>query len=283
MNRYATAIVSAASASFALCAVSHAATAQQPPIEVNPNRPTFATPATTTQFGVAELEFGVQQSFLHEGSTAFTSPTLLKLGVAEDFEIRLSTDGLVRHSGAPGDSETGLADLSLGAQWCFSHHGPFATDVALQLTHKFPTASVRRGLGSGESDTSAAVFLSRDFGVNHVDVNVIHTWLGLPPASGGGVAHQPAWALSVSHNLDRTWSFGGEFYGIGGTRINNSVVSNLWYIAYKPLSRLVLDMGVDVGLSPGAERYSVLAGLTYGIGRFRSLPTAYSYPTPSQP
>ena len=95
--------------------VAHFAGAQEPLFVVNPNRPTFATPALTTQLGVAEMEFGPQQSFLWDESTAFSTPTLVKLGLAKDFELRVSTNGLL-HLTHPGISAaTGLTDFSLGA------------------------------------------------------------------------------------------------------------------------------------------------------------------------
>ena len=253
---------------FASVLLASTALAQEPPIEVNPNRPTFATPARTTQYGVAELEFGVQQSYLHRGRTAFSSPTLLKLGVATDFEVRISTNGFL-DLGAPGAAAvTGAADFALGAQWCFARRALAGADWAVQATHKFATASSRRGLGSGAADTTLGLFASRDFGPNHVDVNALVTWLGVPAGSGGGHDGQPAGAVSVSHELSDTWSFGGELYAIGGTPHNERVVSNLWYVAYQPFGRLVLDTGVDVGLTRGAERVSLFAGLTWGIGRF---------------
>jgi len=242
---------------------------QDTPIAVNPNRPTFATPALTTQPGVAELEFGAQQSFLRHESTAFSTPTLLKLGLATDFELRLATNGLLHLTQAGAAPVTGLAEFALGAQWCLAHDGLLGSAWAIQLTHKFATASSRRGLGSGAADTTLGLFLSRDFGPNHVDINLFDTWLGLPSAEGGGLTHQPAATLSVSHKLTDPWSFGGELYGIGGTTLSGRVVSNLWYVAYQPSSRLVLDSGVDIGLSHGAQRYSIFAGLTWGIGRFR--------------
>ena len=253
----------------AALALARLAAAQEPPIEVNPNRPTFATPARTTQVGVAEVEFGVQQSYLHENATAFSSPTLLKLGVAEDFEARLSTNGLLHLTDPGSRSATGLGDLALGAQWCFARGSVGGADLAVQVTHKFATASARDGLGSGAADDTLGFFLSRDFGDDHVDVNFLHTWLGLPRSAGGGRAHQPAVTLSVSHKLGGAWSCGGEVYGIGGTALGARVVSNLWYVAYQPSTRLVLDAGTDVGLTRGAQRYSLFAGLTWGIGRFR--------------
>ena len=254
----------------AALALARLAAAQEPPIEVNPNRPTFATPARTTQAGVAELEFGVQQSYLHENATAFSSPTLLKLGLAENFEARLSTTGWLRLGDPGGRAATGFGDFALGAQWCFARGALAGADLAVQVTHKFATASARDGLGSGAADDTLGFFLSRDFGADHVDVNLIETWLGLPRAEGGGHALQPAATVSVSHKLNQAWSCGGEVYGIGGTALGARVVSNLWYVAYQPSTRLVLDAGTDIGLTRGAQRVSLFAGLTWGIGRFRA-------------
>jgi hypothetical protein len=243
--------------------------AQNPPIQVNPNRPSFASPALTTQFGVAELEWGVQQSYLHHESTAFTTPTLLKFGLERDFELRIGNNGFTRLGYPQEPSVSGLADLTVGLQWCYLHDGLLGTDQAIQVTHKFATASDRNGLGSGAADDTLVLLFSRDFAGNHFDINVLYSWLGRTPEEGGGRVQQPAGTISVSRAVSQTWSFGGELYGLGGTPLMQRVVSTLWYVGYKPSSRLVLDAGVDIGLTHGAQRYSVLAGLTYGIGYFR--------------
>jgi hypothetical protein len=243
--------------------------AQNPPIQVNPNRPSFASPALTTQFGVAELEWGVQQSYLHYESTAFTTPTLLKFGLEKDFELRIGGNGFTRLGYPQSPAVSGLADLTVGLQWCYLHGGFLGTDQAIQVTHKFATASERKGLGSGAADDTVVLLFSRDFAGNHFDINFLYSWLGRTPEEGGGRVQQPAGTISVSRAVSQTWSFGGELYGLGGTSLMPRVGSTLWYVGYKPSSRLVLDTGVDIGLSHGAQRYSVFAGLTYGIGYFR--------------
>jgi len=246
-----------------LAACSTAVSAQDAQIEVNPNRPTFASPSLTTQSGVAEVELGVQRTLLRDRSTAFSTPTLLKLGLVKDFELRLSSNGYLRITSPGARTASGLADVALGAQWCFVHGGPLGLDMAVQGTHKFATAGAR--LGSGEADNSLGLFASRDLGKTHVDLNVFETWLG----QASGSLRQPAGAISVSHGFTEAWSVGVEVYALGAYGGNARTVSNLWYVARKVSSRLVVDGGVDIGLSQGAQRYSVFAGLTYGIGRFR--------------
>ncbi len=254
------------------------ATAGVPPIEVNPNRPTFATPALTTQEGVAELEAGVQRSALRDGGDVFASPFLLKLGLVRHLELRVGGNGLLRQ--ADPAAATGFGDTTLGAQWCYWPGGPLGFEEAVQLTWKFPTASAAKGLGSGESDATLMLLLSRDAGPFHADINGLLTRVGRPAALAGGSERQGAGTLSVTRNLGERWSLTGELYSIGRTSLGPLLMSNLWAVAYKARSSLVFDGAVDVGISHGAPRYTILAGVTTGLGRFRRLPSEGPPATP---
>jgi hypothetical protein len=112
------------------------------------------------------------------------------------------------------------------------------------------------------------VVLSRDVGAFHFDINALETWLGEPPAAGG-TARQTSATVSTSRTLDDRWSLTAELYSIGPSPAGPRVVSNLWCAGYRVSPRLVLDGGVDVGLSHGAQKISAFAGLTVGLARFR--------------
>jgi hypothetical protein len=246
--------------------------AEQPPIQVNPNRPTFATPALTTQVGVAELEIGLQRSAARdEGRLSFT-PFLLKIGLLKDLELRVGGNGLLRQTQAATPTASGVGDTTLGVQWCYLRNGPLGVDEAVQLTLKLPTASAAKRLGSGEPDKTLMLLLSRDLGPFHADANLLSTWLGRPADEGRGTVFQPAATLSVSRTLDAQWSLTAEVYWIGATSENPLVVSNLWAIGYKLSPRLVLDAGLDVGISHGAQKLSLFTGLTVGMFRVRRPP-----------
>lgn len=254
---------------FALAAV---AAAEEPPIQVNPNRPTFATPALTTQVGAAELELGLQHSLARDAGSLSASPFLLKLGLLKRVELRIGGNGALLERQPDAPAVTGFGDLSVGGQWCYLPAGPLGVDQAVQVAWKVPTASASKGLGSGEPDRTLMVLLSRDVGAFHADGNLLATWLGRPAADGRGTAFQPAATLSVSRTLDDRWSATGELYWIGPTSENPRVVSNLWAIGCKLAPSLVLDAALDVGLSHGGQKISFLGGLTVGVGRFRRLP-----------
>ena len=240
--------------------------ADEPPIQVNPNRPTFATPALTTQSGVVELEVGLAHSSFQVGGL-YSSPYLLKLGLAKRLELRIGGNGLL-HATRPGEpAATGYGDTTLGAQWTFLPNGPLGIDQAVQVTWKLPTASASNALGSGDADVLVMLMLSRDVGAFHADLNLLNTWLGRKPPRSRET--QPAGSLSVSRTLSGPWSVTGEIYSIGGVSGSGAWVSNLWAAGYKVSSRLVLDSGIDVGLSQAAPKISIFAGLTIGVARFR--------------
>lgn len=250
-------------------ALSLALWAEDPSIEVNPNRPTFANPALTTQPGLAELEWGLQRSSFREDGPSFGTPTLLKFGLVKDLELRLSTPGFLRLAPAGAPSASGLGDLNLGVQWCYLHDGLFGLDQAIQLAHTFPTAPSAQGLGNGAPIDILTLLFSRDAGSYHIDVNLLESWIGLPADLGGGRATQTAGTISVTRNLSDAWSITGEVYALQATPVNDRIVSNPWALAYNVSKRLVLDAGVDVGLSQGAPRFTIFMGLTVGLGRFR--------------
>ncbi len=240
--------------------------AQEPGvITVNPNRPSFANPATTTQPGVAELEFGLQQSLPGDGSRTDTQPTLLKLGLTDHFELRLSWNGVQRDRDPDGNTVSGGTDPSLGFTWRFLDQGTFGADVALSATRTWPRASVTKGIGTGTADEQAAFLVSKDFGDLHADLNVLETWAG---QAGGGHARQPAAALAFGYKLRGPWSLGAELYAIGASAAGPRTVSTLWNVACQVSSRLVLDAGVDRGLNHDAPRWNRFVGLTWGVGHF---------------
>ena len=246
--------------------------AQEPPIQVNPNRPTFATPALTTQVGVAELEIGLERSVARDRERLSFTPLLLKIGLLKNLELRAGGNGFLHQTEPVVPGASGIGDTTLGAQWCYLRGGPLGVDEAVQLAVKVPTASAAKGLGSGQPDETLIWLLSRDLGPFHADANLLATWLGRPAIDGGGSAFQPAATLSVSRTLDAQWSLTGEVYWIGATSENPLVVSNLWAVAFKASPRLVLDAGLDVGLSHGAQKLSLFTGLTVGLFRVRRPP-----------
>lgn len=80
---------------------------------ISPDRPDFTNGPEVMAAGRFQLE--TSGAWQRDGSTRLRStPTLLRLGVGHDLELRLETDGALRQR-TPGAS--GRGDLALGAKW----------------------------------------------------------------------------------------------------------------------------------------------------------------------
>ncbi|HTL97781.1 MAG TPA: hypothetical protein VL181_03150 [Holophagaceae bacterium] len=233
-------------------------------ITVNPNRPTFATPARTTEAGVLELEAGLQRSLYKDGGRSDFEPFLLKLGQGSRFEWRLSWNGFLTETAPDGSRVQGFGDPSFGFQWHPLDQDKLGFDGAFGFSHKFATANAAQGLGSGRADDTLTLLASKDLGPIHVDVNYLHGWIGEP---AGGRAGQDSGTVSASWLLSGPWGMGAEVYTIGSLPGVARDTALLTYASYQVSSRVVFDAGFDHGLSDGAPRWNLFCGVTCGLGR----------------
>lgn len=78
--------------------------------EIVADRPGLADGSATVGFGIAQLETGV--TFEEDGQSLVTLPTLVRLGISDDFELRLESDVLGFTSG-----ESDWAPAAIGFKW----------------------------------------------------------------------------------------------------------------------------------------------------------------------
>lgn len=233
-------------------------------ITVNPNRPTFATPSRTTQAGVLELEAGLQRTEFKDGSRSDFEPFLLKLGQAPRFEWRLGWNGYLTQTAPDGSRAQGFSDPTFGFQWHPLDQDRLGFDGAVGYFHKFAVADAGKGLGSGRADDTLVLLASKDLGPIHVDVNLLHGWIGL---ADGGRAGQTDGTVSASWPLAGAWGMGAEVYTVGPLPGVARDTAFLTYASYQVSSRVVFDAGFDRGLSVGAPRWNLFCGVTCGLGR----------------
>jgi hypothetical protein len=84
---------------------------------VSADRPGIADSSTTVKRGAFQIEIGVERDS-ESGQHTFSTPTLLRYGLSDAFELRVETSGYERVSGG-GDHASGLAPVSAGAKWNF--------------------------------------------------------------------------------------------------------------------------------------------------------------------
>lgn len=89
------------------------------------DRPDFVESSQTV--GVRRVQIETSVAWEKDDDTrTFATPTLLRVGLADDWELRVEGDGWLRSSGA-GDRERGAADVSVGAKYHVAgsgEHGP---------------------------------------------------------------------------------------------------------------------------------------------------------------
>ncbi|MDD5544095.1 MAG: transporter [Acidobacteriia bacterium] len=228
----------------------------------NPNRPTVANPADITQYGVLELEQGWEHAWPAAGVHQTDFPTLLKFGLLCGLEIRWAPTAYLSQSNSAG-TERGWGDTWLGPQFLFYKQTAHIPSLALSYAVKIPTANRDKGLGTGRFDHAVTLLASKDFGKTHVDVNATYFLIGRTPV---GFLHDWQMNLSVAHPLRGPWGLTTEIYG--NTRLDSNTpgfVSSLWALTYNVSPRLVLDGGIDVGLSRDAPNKRVFAGFTFSL------------------
>lgn len=233
-------------------------------IVANPNRPTVADPADITQYGVLELEYGYDHANTSFGARENDLGGLLKFAVLCNLELRWDTADLLNMNSG-GISETGTGDNWLGFQYRFHRQSGRVPSLAFGYALKFPSASVAKGFGTGRYDHQLEFLASKDLLGVHFDFNASLLVLGRQGASGHD--HNAEFNLAFSHPVYKKLSFTGEFYG--DTSPNPAVpafASGLWALTCAVTPRLVIDAGMDHGLTSGApnkQRYFV--GFTYSI------------------
>jgi len=237
-------------------------------IAANPNRPTVANPADITQYGVLEVESGWDRTSLGSGARLSDHGGLLKFGLLCDVELRWTTTTLLWENNE-GGGQIGTGDNWFGPQIRFYRQTTHIPSLAIAYAVKAPTASAAKGFGSGRVDHAITLLESKDLAGFHFDVNETYFLIGRQGAPGFDENVQMN--LAFSHPLKGHLSITGEFYG--DTKLNVSqpaFASTLWALTYGITPRLVIDGGIDEGLTHGANQKRFFAGVTYSIANLYS-------------
>ncbi|MGD0369005.1 MAG: hypothetical protein ABSA94_16240, partial [Acidobacteriaceae bacterium] len=227
-------------------------------LAADPNRPTFTFPATTTQCGMFEADFGFTTQDMGQGVHQNYAPVSLRYGVTPRLDLRWGAVNHIWQTGNP--TLQGAGDEYLGARYMFiaqSHRVP-ALGVFYQF--KIPAANPAKGLGSGFADNLLTLLASKDLGKYHVDFNLDGTLAGAAhstsPAVQGDLALTRALGKTTSVVLE---SFGGS-QPATPNRLGIALLGATWSV--RPW--LVLDTAYDKTYTgtPGQPRQQFLIGGT---------------------
>jgi hypothetical protein len=232
-------------------------------IAANPNRPTVYNPAQVTQYGVLELEYGLDRQWPQEGVRQTSSGGLLKFGLLCDIELRWNTTSFLSQTDAT-DTHSSFGDNWLGTEIRFHRQTTRLPTMAFSYAFKIPSASAENGLGTGRVDHSFTFGASESVAHFNFDFNFTEFLVRQPTASSFDTNQQLA--LAFSHAIHGKLQLAGEFYG--DTQLNTTTpgfASSLWALTYTVVPRLVIDGGFEVGLTTGGPHRHAFLGLTYSI------------------
>ena len=231
------------------------------PRTVQPERPTVATHAGTVAPGWLEIEAGVERDRFGGSPATVSTPTVLKLGLADRAQLSILATTL--HAG----SSTGFGDLAAGVKWRLLEDANALGDFALFPAVKIPTGDKDIGAGTGTTDVSVLAISSHSFGPVALDVNVGYTRRG----GDGSRASKDAslWTVSFGGPIVSRLGWVGELYGCPGTSGpagQAPIVAVLAGPTFLVRPWLGLDAGLIARVS-GPQPRALYAGTVYNVGR----------------
>ena len=247
----------------------HAQSTTSPPEDepdfIVPARPTVSNPAEFQRAGVLQLEIGYDANFHSKGNFDCQQdmPLALRFAISHRFLVELDTDSPYSLKDPIGRRNTGAGDTQLGFQAVLFHENRSRPGVAFAYYIKFPTANRNKGLGTGRFDHSFIALVSKKVSKTTVDFNAIYFIAGR--TSGQGHASSVQVAIAASRNLTKKFGVQGEISGSSRNDQQAGTMFGLGVVTFQINRRTVFDSGLRFGLTPGAPRLGVVAGMTVGI------------------
>jgi len=107
------------------------------------DRPDFVESSFVVGAGRQQIETSLAYERVRRSEAdphAWTTPTLVRIGLGEALEARVETDGWTRLRSA-GTTTQGMSELSLGTKWALPVHGAAGATQALLLHVDLPTGN----------------------------------------------------------------------------------------------------------------------------------------------
>jgi hypothetical protein len=231
--------------------------AADPLPDANPARPTVSTPATLPPVGYVQFETGTLNATISpEFSRRLGINQVTRLALTPRFELFVQIEPYVRsRNGAEKAVHPG--EVFAGAQAVLvSGHDPWPTVAVSYVRRLYESPAPELDLGTFRQ--SLVLLASTDLRGFHFDGNLIAT----EQTRGGARRAQNAQTLSISHPLKKV-TIGGEVWHFSQPFLTSNAVGVLWAVSYPLRRNLILDVGVDRGLSNTSTHLEEFVGFTY--------------------
>ena len=229
-----------------------------------PSRPTVSNSTDTTQCGVVELEYGWERQWVSTGVHQSDLSGGLRLGLTPNLDLHWSSTDFLSMVDATG-ARSGFGDSWLGLKYRFLRQTKHIPSLGVFYLAKVPSADAKNGMGTGQVDHAISFLASKDLGRVHLDFNVTPLLAGC--RGSNGFDHDTGLALSSSIPLTQRLGLVTEGYGYTSlNRDDPAFASAMVGFTYQVQRRLILDSGIDIGVTSDAPQTRVFAGITYAIG-----------------
>jgi hypothetical protein len=225
--------------------------------EANPGRPTVSTPATLTPVGYLQFENG---ALFAENSTEFSKRTgigqVTKLSILPRLELFLQSEPLAI-SQSKDQTAVHEGEVFVGVQSVLFFGDESRPTVSISYVRRVHT-SVAPELDVGTFRQSTSILLSEDLHGFHFDANGT-----LAEQVDGAVRRaQFGQTLSISHPLGK-FTISGEIWHFSQPFEKGNTVGNLWAVSRALRKNLVVDAGLNRGLTKTSTRWEAFVGFTY--------------------
>lgn len=225
------------------------------------DRPDFTESALTVPVGRVQVEAGFTLTRDGDESEYTLPETLLRFGVAEDWEIRLELPsvGFVNN----GVDEEGLTDMSVGFKWQFVEQEGNTPDVALLGFLTLPTGDDPFGEDGAQPgailaagwDLSEAIAEGWSLGVNAGFVEADN------PAGDSVLDTQ--WSAAVGIPIDDEFGAYAEYFAVSpGSTLSDTEHSFNTGLTWLVNPNLQFDVRVGFGLNDDAPDFFTGAGVS---------------------
>jgi hypothetical protein len=212
--------------------------AQEPAPALATDRPDFTESSGVVGRGFVQFETGTTLEFDRGGKTMTAPLGLVRIGVGDRVEIRVSGDGFVAARDARG-----VSDMEIGAKVRLLHSEKWGFDAAVIPVITVPTGSA--AMSSGAYDPTLkltyAKSLGRGFDLSG-NFNVSRV------TDGGDVYGQRAYSVSVGHDLGGNFGAYWEAYGFSQVEKDGRAA---WTLDTGVSRGLGANMQVDVEVGRG--------------------------------
>jgi hypothetical protein len=158
-----------------------------------------------------------------------------------------------------------VGDIWYSGQYRFVTQKKPTPSISIIYAAKEPTASVTKGLGSGRLDQLVALSVGKPFGKMYW--NFESKWIFSGRQDNSGIDQNTETSLNLARSISRRFGIVVEVYS--DTQKNSATpgfASTLWEVQYSVNARLILDSGIDIGITNGAPHKRVFVGVSYAVG-----------------